>query len=152
MKKNIVRLLAICLALVMLLSSAMAEPTTDVSYTITEKLLKQMEAGSGFSARLTAQADAVAGLEAEAVTTLKPLEFDVSLIRVREDAAKGTAADSRLILALMDGETTLASCIAKGDWKVVEGMMNQVYGQPKQQVETTILEPPKPLSPRKQKK
>ena len=73
MKKNIVRLLAICLALVMLLSSAMAEPTTDVSYTITEKLLKQMEAGSGFSARLTAQADAVAGLEAEALTTLKPL-------------------------------------------------------------------------------
>ncbi|MEA4999973.1 MAG: hypothetical protein VB087_11350 [Candidatus Limiplasma sp.] len=109
MKKNIVRLLAICLALVMLLSSAMAEPTTDVSYTITEKLLKQMEAGSGFSARLTAQADAVAGLEAEAVTTLKPLEFDVSLIRVREDAAKGTAADSRLILALMDGDTPLGN-------------------------------------------
>ena len=49
-------------------------------------------------------------------------------------------------------ERKLASCIAKGDWKVVEGMMNQVYGQPKQQVETTILEPPKPLSPRKQKK
>lgn len=49
-------------------------------------------------------------------------------------------------------ERKLAECIAKGDWKVVEGMMNQVYGQPKQQVETTVLEPPKPLSPRKQKK
>ena len=49
-------------------------------------------------------------------------------------------------------ERKLARCINKGDWKVVEGMMNQVYGQPKQSVETIDLTPPKPLSPRKAKK
>lgn len=32
-------------------------------------------------------------------------------------------------------ERKLAICINKGDWKVVEGMVNQVYGTPKQQVE-----------------
>lgn len=33
-------------------------------------------------------------------------------------------------------ERKLAVCINKGDWKVVESMINQVYGTPKQQVET----------------
>ena len=33
-------------------------------------------------------------------------------------------------------ERKLAVCINKGDWKVVEGMLNQVLGTPKQQVET----------------
>lgn len=47
-------------------------------------------------------------------------------------------------------ERKLANCIAKGDWKVVEGMINQVYGFPKQSVESIDLTPPKPLSPRKQ--
>lgn len=49
-------------------------------------------------------------------------------------------------------ERKLANCIAKGQWKEIEGMMNQVYGQPKQSIETVDLTPPKPLSPRKQKK
>ena len=33
-------------------------------------------------------------------------------------------------------ERKLAVCINKGDWKVIEGMVNQCYGTPKQQVET----------------
>ena len=33
-------------------------------------------------------------------------------------------------------ERKLAICINKGDWKVIEGMVNQCYGTPKQQVET----------------
>lgn len=41
-------------------------------------------------------------------------------------------------------ERKLATCIAKGNWKELEGMMNQVYGQPKQKIETTIAAP-KPL-------
>ena len=49
-------------------------------------------------------------------------------------------------------ERKLARCINKGDWKVIESMMNQVYGQPKQSVETIDLTPPTSLSPRKQKK
>ena len=35
---------------------------------------------------------------------------------------------------------------------VLDRLATQVYGYPKQSVETTVLEPPKPLSPRKQKK
>lgn len=48
-------------------------------------------------------------------------------------------------------ERKLAQCINKGDWNTLAGMMNQVYGMPKQSVEQTNLEPPKPLSPRKQR-
>lgn len=47
-------------------------------------------------------------------------------------------------------ERKIAKCLIKGDWKTVESMINQVYGQPKQSVETIDLTPPKPLSPRKQ--
>lgn len=41
-------------------------------------------------------------------------------------------------------ERKLATCIAKGQWKEIEGMMNQVYGQPKQKIEQTVIAP-KPL-------
>ena len=41
-------------------------------------------------------------------------------------------------------ERKLATCIAKGNWKEIEGMMNQVYGQPKQKIEQTVIAP-KPL-------
>lgn len=37
-------------------------------------------------------------------------------------------------------EQKIASAINKGDWKVIEGMMNQVYGAPKQVVETPNIE------------
>lgn len=48
-------------------------------------------------------------------------------------------------------ERRLASCIASGSWHEFESMMNQVYGLPKQQIEQMNIEPPVPLSPRKQK-
>lgn len=35
-------------------------------------------------------------------------------------------------------ERKLAGFINKGDWKTIESMINQVYGQPKQQTETTL--------------
>ena len=41
-------------------------------------------------------------------------------------------------------ERKLATCIAKGQWKEIEGMMNQVYGAPKAIVEQTVVMP-KPL-------
>ncbi len=41
-------------------------------------------------------------------------------------------------------ERKLATCIATGKWKEIEGMMNQVYGQPKQKIEQTVIAP-KPL-------
>lgn len=70
------------------------------------------------------------------------------MMELNEDELRKVAADKDAPYF----ERKLANCIAKGDWKVVEGMMNQVYGQPKQSVETIDLTPPKPLSPRKQKK
>lgn len=41
-------------------------------------------------------------------------------------------------------ERKIASCINRGDWRTIESMINQVYGQPKQQIDHTIAEP-KPL-------
>ena len=41
-------------------------------------------------------------------------------------------------------ERKLAGCINRGEWKEIESMINQVYGQPKQQIDHTIAEP-KPL-------
>lgn len=35
-------------------------------------------------------------------------------------------------------ERKLAGFINKGDWKTIESMINQVYGSPKQQTETTL--------------
>ena len=48
-------------------------------------------------------------------------------------------------------ERKIANCLIKGDWKTIESMINQVYGMPKQSMETIDLTPPKPLSPRKAK-
>ena len=45
-------------------------------------------------------------------------------------------------------EKKLARAIAKGEWKEIEGMINQVYGYPKQQIEQKNIEMPPPLSPR----
>ena len=49
-------------------------------------------------------------------------------------------------------ERKLAIAIIDGDWKIIEGMTNQVYGYPKQSVEQVNLTPPPPLSPRKKLK
>ena len=37
-------------------------------------------------------------------------------------------------------ERKLAECIAAGKWKEIEGMMNQVYGQPKQMITAEVAE------------
>lgn len=41
-------------------------------------------------------------------------------------------------------ERKVATAINKGDWKVLESMINQVYGQPKQHLEVEPVQP-KPL-------
>lgn len=48
-------------------------------------------------------------------------------------------------------ERKLAGCINKGDWATLAGMMNQVYGMPKQEVQQTNIEL-KPILPRLEKK
>ena len=54
-------------------------------------------------------------------------------------------------------ERKLAGFINKGDWKTIESMINQVYGAPKQQTETTLDVKPsaieiKVLKPKKETK
>ncbi len=106
MKKIALRILTLCLVFALCLPAA-AESVADVSYTVAEKLLKQLEAGSGFAGTVTFTSAAVAGREAEAITTLKPMVFDVSYIYVREDLAAKKPAENRITLALKDGESTV---------------------------------------------
>lgn len=54
------------------------------------------------------------------------------MMQMTEDELKEVASDKKAPYF----ERKLAVCINKGDWKVVEGMLNQVLGAPKQQVET----------------
>ncbi len=43
-------------------------------------------------------------------------------------------------------ERKLATAISEGDWKIIREMIDQVYGQPKQTVDTTVVIP-QPLAP-----
>ena len=62
------------------------------------------------------------------------------MLKLSENELKNIALDKEAPLF----ERKLANCIAKGQWKEIEGMMNQVYGQPKQKIESVITAP-KPL-------
>lgn len=62
------------------------------------------------------------------------------MLKLSEEELKAVATDKKAPLF----ERKLATCIAKGEWKEIEGMMNQVYGQPKQKIESVITAP-KPL-------
>ena len=62
------------------------------------------------------------------------------LLKLSEKELKQVAKDDEAPLF----ERKLAICIANGNWKEIEGMMNQVYGQPKQKIESVITAP-KPL-------
>lgn len=42
-------------------------------------------------------------------------------------------------------ERKLATAIKKAQWKEIEAIINQVYGTPKQTIEQTNIEAPKPL-------
>lgn len=70
------------------------------------------------------------------------------MLKLDEDELKKLYEDPKAPLF----ERKLAGCIAQGEWKQIEGMMNQVYGLPKQNVEITPVEKPVALSPRKAKK
>lgn len=48
-------------------------------------------------------------------------------------------------------ERKLATCISKGDWAELQGMMNQVYGMPKQDITNRNIEL-KPILPMEEKK
>jgi len=109
-KKFALRLVAFCLTLGLLCTGAAAETATNLDYTVEEKMVKQLQAGSGFEGTLTLEAEAVAGREGDAVTTIRPMTFNVRYIYVRADETQNTDAESRLTLALVnDEEETLGS-------------------------------------------
>ena len=119
MKKIALHAVTLCLTLVLLMSAAYAETATDVNYTVQEKMLKQLQAGSGFTGTLTVESKAVPGRESEALTTLKPLTFDCSYIYVRQDLAAKTPAESRFTLARVDGDQSLGP----GELSLKEGAL-----------------------------
>lgn len=49
------------------------------------------------------------------------------MLKMSDGELRSLASDSEAPLF----ERKLATCIAKGQWREIEGMMNQVYGQPK---------------------
>lgn len=58
------------------------------------------------------------------------------MLKLTEPELRNLAQDKNAPLF----ERKLATCIATGKWKEIEGMMNQVYGAPKQQIDHTIAE------------
>ena len=109
MRKRAFSLLAIIVALTMFCTSALAEQTADLTYTVAEKLIKQLQAGSGFEGTLTVESTAVEGREADALTTIQPLTFNVTYLYVRADTATQTDAESRWAISLLDGENALGN-------------------------------------------
>ena len=101
MKRTMLGLLAALLSL-MLCVGACAE---GLDYSVAEKLLKQLNVGSGFEGVLTLVSTAVEGRASEAFTTIKPITVNCSYIYAPADAVQKTAEQRRLSLALMDGET-----------------------------------------------
>ena len=90
--------LALCLCLC---AGALAESAQ--GYTVAEKLLKQLEAGSGFSGTLEVQTDG----------TNAPLSFQWDYIHTRKNSE--TVEQQRLDLRLMDGDTVQTT--ARFQWE-----------------------------------
>lgn len=140
MRKRAYSLLAIIVALTMLCASALAEQTAALTYTVAEKLIKQLQAGSGFEGTLTVESTAVEGREADALTTIQPLTFNVTYLYVRADSATQTDAESRWAISLLDGEnalgnaevslqsgvTSLRSSLLGDSWVVFDGAQEAV--------------------------
>lgn len=96
MKRLTSLLLALVLALCALTPALAAE-----DYNMAEKLLKQLQAGSGFSGTLTLALDAKEGTQA--ISLVKPLTFALDYIFVRPKGGEGSG-EHRADLTLMDGE------------------------------------------------
>lgn len=97
------RLMALLTALVCLLGMPCAYAAQD--YTVAEKLMKQLWAGSGFSGTLSLSRTAPEG--AQTLTTSRPIEVDVDYIYVRE--TEEASAQHRANFTLRDGEDALSA-------------------------------------------
>lgn len=99
------RFLSLTLALTLLVSAACATSvSTTTDYTMAGKLLKQLQAGSGFTGTIAVE---IAAKEAGALSTSKPVVLGVDYIYVRPDGSEGD--EHRADVTLMDGETSLSA-------------------------------------------
>jgi len=71
---------------------------------MSEKLTKQLNAGSGFIGTLTLNVTPAEGRETDAFSTVKPLQMDWTYIKVPANADTGVPEESRLQLALNASE------------------------------------------------
>ncbi|HPJ02339.1 MAG TPA: hypothetical protein PKU80_05825 [Candidatus Limiplasma sp.] len=104
MKALAYRIVALGLALLLCTGAATAQAADDVIYSMAEKLLRQLDIGSGFQGVLTITSEAVEGRENEALTTIMPIVMDVGYIQV--PGTDTVPAESRLTLLMNGGETS----------------------------------------------
>lgn len=93
----------------LLLPAAHASEADGEDYTVAGKLIKQLWAGSGFSATVSVEVAAKEGTQA--MSTLKPIVMDVSYIYVRPTATE--TAEHRADVVLLDGENALSAARAQ---------------------------------------
>ncbi len=93
----------------LLLPAAHATEADTEDYTVAGKLIKQLWAGSGFSATISVEVAAKEGTQA--MSTLKPIVMDVSYIYVRPTATE--TAEHRADVVLMDGESAVSTAHAQ---------------------------------------
>lgn len=93
----------------LLLPAAHASEADGEDYTVAGKLIKQLWAGSGFSATVSVEVAAKEGMQA--MSTLKPIVMDVSYIYVRPTATE--TAEHRADVVLMDGESAVSTAHAQ---------------------------------------
>ncbi|MCI6039425.1 MAG: hypothetical protein MR742_02770 [Clostridiales bacterium] len=93
----------------LLLPTAHASGAETEDYTVAGKLLKQLWAGSGFSATVSVEVAAKDGTQA--MSTLKPIVMDLSYIYVRPTATE--TAEHRADVVLMDGDSALSAAHAQ---------------------------------------
>ncbi|MFH1513118.1 MAG: hypothetical protein ABIG45_07160 [Bacillota bacterium] len=101
MKRWMIRIVSLGLSL-LLCTGAAAESTDDLTYTMSEKLMKQLDAGSGFVGTLTLTAAAAEGRESDAFSTVRPLTLDWTYIKVR--GLDGAPGEVRLKLSMDESD------------------------------------------------
>lgn len=93
----------------LLLPAAHASEANGEDYTVAGKLIKQLWAGSGFSATVSVEIAAREGTQA--MSTLKPIVMDLSYIYVRPTATE--TAEHRADVVLLDGESAVSAAHAQ---------------------------------------
>lgn len=104
MKNRFVKWVSALLAMLLCLSAVCPALAVNDDYTMAEKLVRQLWAGSGFSGTLEVELTAKPG--SDALQTTKPILLDWDYIYVRPTA--DTTGEHRVDLGVMDGETAVS--------------------------------------------